>query len=284
MSIVPHGETCAAFCFLPLLLMAVSSLRLRHRHLIVALHGHQLMQPVAFLAVLVVALVFLGYERLNFRNDILALRKLLRCAQLVELTLGSVIDDKIRFMRGIELLPVLFFADRTILLDNGICFLRLPDVLGTRFTPAINSCGLSSDGLRRLLSRSDDPGWGVAALCCHRPPGTTRLSRSWRCSLTPTREVMARLPARLSQGACCLKKLFGCQGTPCRRGQTVTGSGTGRTFRLGSPSIYNGHFSGKKQGVYLQTFCEQAAARRSSLQPFLLLRYRSSGGITTYQR
>lgn len=38
MSIVPHGETCAAFCFLPLLLMAVSSLRLQHRHLIVALH------------------------------------------------------------------------------------------------------------------------------------------------------------------------------------------------------------------------------------------------------
>ena len=60
----------------------------------------------------------------------------------------------------------------------NFCFLRLPDVLGTRFTPAINSCGLSSDGLRRLLSRSDDPGWGVAALCCHRPPGTTRLSRS----------------------------------------------------------------------------------------------------------
>ena len=60
----------------------------------------------------------------------------------------------------------------------NFCFLRLPDVLGTRFTPAINSCGLSSDGLRRLLSRSDDPEWGVAALCCHRPPGTTRLSRS----------------------------------------------------------------------------------------------------------
>ena len=108
-----------------------------HLYLIVALHGHQLMQPVTFLAVIVVALVFLGYERLNFRNDILALRKLLRCAQLVKLALGSVVDDKIRFMRSIEFLPVLFFADRTILLDNGICFLRLPDVLGTRFTPAI---------------------------------------------------------------------------------------------------------------------------------------------------
>ena len=127
----------------------------------------------------------------------------------------------------------------------NFCFLRLPDVLGTRFTPAINSCGLSSDGLRRLLSRSDDPGWGVAALCCHRPPGTTRLSRSWRFSLTPTREVMAHPSVWLSQRACCLKKLFTCQGTPCRRGQTVTGSGTGRAFRLGSPSIYKGHFFSK---------------------------------------
>ena len=93
-----------------------------------------------------------------------------------------------------------------------------------------------------MLSRSDDPGWGVAALCCHRPPGTTRLSRSWRFSLTPTREVMAHPSVWLSQRACCLKKLFTCQGTPCRRGQTVTGSGTRRTFQLGSPSIYNGHF------------------------------------------
>ena len=59
--------------------------------------------------------------------------------------------------------------------------------------------------------------------------------------LAPTREVLARPSARLSQRACCLKKLFTCQGTPCRRGQTVTGSGTGRAFRLGSPSIYNGH-------------------------------------------
>ena len=127
----------------------------------------------------------------------------------------------------------------------NFCFLRPPDVLGTRFTPAIYSCGLSSDGLRRLLSRSDNPGWGVAALRCHRPPGTTRLSRSWRFSLSPTREVMARPSAWLSQRACCLKKLFTCQGTPCRRGQTVTGSGTGRAFRLGSPSIYNGHFFSK---------------------------------------
>ena len=91
------------------------------------------------------------------------------------------------------------------------------------------------------------PDGGVAALRCHRPPGTTRLSRSWRFSLSPTREVMARPSARLSQGACCLKKLFGCQGTPCHRGQTVTGSGTGRAFRLGSPSIYNGHFSAKSR-------------------------------------
>lgn len=47
-----------------------------------------------FLAVIVVALAFLGYERLNLRNDILALRKLLRCAQFVKLALGSVVDDK----------------------------------------------------------------------------------------------------------------------------------------------------------------------------------------------
>ena len=59
------------------------------------------------------------------------------------------------------------------------------------------------------------------------------------------REVLARPSARLSQRACCLKKLFTCQGTPCRRGQTVTDSGTGRAFRLGSPSIYNGHFFSK---------------------------------------
>ena len=79
----------AAFYFLSLLFMAAPSLRLRHRHLIVALHGHQLMQPVAFLAVIVVALVFLRNERLNFCNDLLALRKLLRCAQLVKLALGG---------------------------------------------------------------------------------------------------------------------------------------------------------------------------------------------------
>lgn len=58
-------------------------------------------------------------------------------------------------------------------------------------------------------------------------------------------EVLARPSARLSQRACCLKKLFTCQGTPCRRGQTVTDSGTGRAFRLGSPSLYNGHFFSK---------------------------------------
>ena len=100
-----------------------------------------------------------------------------------------------------------------------------------------------------MLSRSDDPGWGVAALCCHRQPGTTRLSRSWRCSLTPTREVLARPSARLSQRACCLKKLFGCQGTPCRRVQSVTGSGTGRTVRLGSPSQLTTDIFSRKLGT-----------------------------------
>ena len=69
--------------------MAAPSLRLRHRHLIVALYGHQLMQSVAFLAVIVVALVFLGHEGLNLCNDLLALRKLLWYAQLVKLALGG---------------------------------------------------------------------------------------------------------------------------------------------------------------------------------------------------
>lgn len=100
-----------------------------------------------------------------------------------------------------------------------------------------------------MLSRSDDPGWGVAALCCHRPPGTTRLFRSWRCSLAPTREVLAHPSARLSQRACCLKKLFTCQGTPCRRGQTVTGSGTGRTVWLGSPSQLTTDIFSRKLGT-----------------------------------
>ena len=75
-----------------------------------------------FLAVIVVALVFLGNEGLNLCNDLLTLRKLFGCAQPVKLTLGSVVDDKIRFMRGTEFLLVLFLADRTILLDDGIGF------------------------------------------------------------------------------------------------------------------------------------------------------------------
>jgi len=67
----------AAFCFLSLLLMLSSVfwlLRL-HRHLIVALHGHQFMQPVAFFAVIVVALVFLGNERLNLLGDLLVIAR-----------------------------------------------------------------------------------------------------------------------------------------------------------------------------------------------------------------
>ena len=78
------------------------------------------MQPVAFLAVIVVAFVFQGNKRLNLCNDLLALRKLLGSAQLIKLTLGSVVDDKICFMCGIEFLLVLFLADHAILLDNGI--------------------------------------------------------------------------------------------------------------------------------------------------------------------
>ena len=65
------------------------------------------------------------------------------------------------------------------------------------------------------------------------------------------REVLARPSARLSQGACCLKKLFGCQGTPCRRGQTVTGSGTRRTFRLGCPSQLTTDIFSAKSRVYI---------------------------------
>ena len=57
---------------------------------------------------------------MNLRNDLFAFRKLLGCAQLVKLALGSIVDDKIRFMRGIEFLLVLFLADHAILLDNGI--------------------------------------------------------------------------------------------------------------------------------------------------------------------
>ena len=112
-----------------------------------------------------------------------------------------------------------------------------------------------------MLSRSDDPEWGVAALCCHRPPGTTRLSRSWRFSLTPTREVMAHPSVWLSQRACCLKKLFTCQGTPCRRGQTVTGSGTGRAFRFGSPSQHTTDIFSRKLG----TAGEKISENRSTL-------------------
>ena len=118
-----------------------------------------------------------------------------------------------------------------------------------------------------MLSRSDDPGWGVAALCCHRPPGTTRLSRSWRCSLTPTREVLARPSARLSQRACCLKKLFGCQGTPSRRGQTVTGSGTGRAFRFGSPSQHTTDIFSRKLGTAGEKISENLSTLLSESAP-----------------
>ena len=74
-------------------------------------------------------------------------------------------------------------------------------------------------------------------------------NRRCSCSLTPMREVLARPSARLSQRACCLKKLFGCQGTPCRRGQTVTGSGTGRTVWLGSPSQLTTDIFSRKLGT-----------------------------------
>ena len=120
MSIVPYGETCAAFCFLEFYLMLSSVFRLLrlYRHLIIALHGHQLMQAVAFLAVIVVTLVFLGYEGLNLCNDFFTLRKLLGCAQLVKLALGSFVDDKICFVGSVELFLVLLPADAAVLFDR----------------------------------------------------------------------------------------------------------------------------------------------------------------------
>ena len=66
---------------------------------------------------------------------------------------------------------------------------------------------------------------------------------------------------------------------PCRRGQTVTGSGAGRTFRFGSPSIYNGHFSrklgtaGEKISENLSTLLsESASGFVPMLCPFTLQR------------
>ena len=116
-----------------------------------------------------------------------------------------------------------------------------------------------------MLSRSDDPGWRVAALCCHRPPGTPRLSRSWRYSLTPVREVLARPSARLSQRACCLKKLFTCQGTPCRRGQTITGSSTGRAG-LEAPQFTTDIFS-RKLGTVGEKIFENLSTLLSESAP-----------------
>ena len=99
------------------------------------------------------------------------------------------------------------------------------------------------------------------------PTGNDPASRSWRCSLTPTREVLARPSARLSQRACCLKKLFTCQGTPRRRGQTVTGSGTGRTFRLGSPSQLTTDIFSRKLGTAGEKIFENLSTLLSESAP-----------------
>ena len=81
------------------------------------------------------------------------------------------------------------------------------------------------------------------------------------------REVLARPSARLSQRACCLKKLFGCQGTPCRRGQTVTGSGTGRAFRFGSPSQHTTDIFSRKLGTAGEKISENLSTLLSESAP-----------------
>ena len=99
------------------------------------------------------------------------------------------------------------------------------------------------------------------------PTGNDPAFRSWRCSLAPMREVLARPSARLSQRACCLKKLFGCQGTPCRRGQTVTGSDTGRAFRLGSPSQHTTDIFSRKLGTAGEKISENLSTLLSESAP-----------------
>ena len=71
----------------------------------------------------------------------------------------------------------------------------------------------------------------------------------------------------LSQRACCLKKLFGCQGTPCRRGQTVTGSGTGRAFRFGSPSQHTTDIFSRKLGTAGEKISENLSTLLSESAP-----------------
>ena len=81
------------------------------------------------------------------------------------------------------------------------------------------------------------------------------------------REVLARPSARLSQRACCLKKLFTCQGTPSRRGQTVTGSGTGRAFRFGSPSQHTTDIFSRKLGTAGEKISENLSTLLSESAP-----------------
>ena len=81
------------------------------------------------------------------------------------------------------------------------------------------------------------------------------------------REVLARPSARLSQRACCLKKLFTCQGTPCRRGQTVTGSGTGRAFQLRTPSQLTTDIFSRKLGTAGEKISENLSTLLSESAP-----------------
>ena len=78
---------------------------------------------------------------------------------------------------------------------------------------------------------------------------------------------LARPSARLSQRACCLKKLFTCQGTPSRRGQTVTGSGTGRAFRFGSPSQHTTDIFSRKLGTAGEKISENLSTLLSESAP-----------------
>lgn len=129
---------------------------------------------------------------------------------------------------------------------------RLPYVFGTRFLPAIYLCGPSPDCLRRLLSRSDCPWWGVSPPCCHRQPGTVRLFRSWQESLTLWEEVMAYPSVRLSQGDRCLIKIYSVvKEHLCRRNQTITALARERTKKV--PSMCR-HRKRSKRAIISKNF------------------------------
>ena len=108
-----------------------------------------------------------------------------------------------------------------------------------------------------LLARPSGGPRKVARLCGERRSSAmielSRLRGSERYAACSD-EVVARPSAWLSQRACCLKKLFTCQGTPCRRGQTVTGSGTGRSFWFGKSFTLRRTSFARNAGVYREKF------------------------------